>query len=222
MEDPHLVASCVRSMACVGLPVTVKCRIGTNRNNSYQKFSDFIRLVNSEGGCSSFAVHARIAWLEGLSPKQNRKIPPLRYEFLYRLKKEHPELEVVLNGGVNSLEDAEQHLCLVDGVMLGRAAYQNPWLLSDVDSRIFGENRKAVSRVEIVEDYITYALKEMEQGVPLSRLARHLIALYKGCPGARAWRRFITENATRTGINATMIRDALIFVERKNQILCAS
>ena len=214
MENPSLVAACTRSMAEAGLPVTVKCRIGTDKFGSYDDFRHFVEVVNSEGGCKTFVVHSRIARLDGFSPKQNREIPPLRHDFVYRLKQEFAELEVVLNGGVTSLDEAQFHLSRVDGVMLGRAAYKAPWILSGVDARLFGSEELNLSRYQVIEEYIAYMVTQLENGVPLHAMVRHLMGLYQGCPGARAWRRSLSENVNRIGAKTSLIRDALLFVEK--------
>ena len=208
MAEPALVAHCIAAMQnAVGIPVTVKSRIGIDDQDDYV---DLLRFVDSVAsvGCSSFTVHARKAWLEGLSPKQNREIPPLNYERVYRLKAERPDLEIVINGGIRSLDEAEAHLARVDGVMIGRAAYQDPYLLAEADRRLFGEPGPAVSREAVVEAIIAYAQRETARGVPVKCITRHLLGLFNGVPGARAWRRSLSETAHRPGAGPEVIAAA--------------
>ncbi len=208
MAEPALVARCIAAMQdAVGIPVTVKSRIGIDDQDDYV---DLLRFVDSVAsvGCRSFTVHARKAWLEGLSPKQNREIPPLNYERVYRLKAERPDLEIVINGGIRSLDEAEAHLARVDGVMIGRAAYQDPYLLAMADGRLFGEPAPAVSREAVVEAMIAYAQRETARGVPVKCITRHMLGLFNGLPGARAWRRSLSETAHRPGAGPEVIAAA--------------
>ncbi len=208
MAEPALVARCIAAMQdAVGIPVTVKSRIGIDDQDDYV---DLLRFVDSVAsvGCRSFTVHARKAWLEGLSPKQNREIPPLNYERVYRLKAERPDLEIVINGGIRSLDEAEAHLARVDGVMIGRAAYQDPYLLAMADGRLFGEPGPAVSREAVVEAMIAYAQRETARGVPVKCITRHMLGLFNGLPGARAWRRSLSETAHRPGAGPEVIAAA--------------
>ncbi|WP_375596882.1 tRNA dihydrouridine(20/20a) synthase DusA [Algihabitans albus] len=194
MAEPALVARCIAAMrAATRLPVTVKCRIGIDAQDDYADFRNFVDVVAGEGGAETFVVHARKAWLQGLSPKENREIPPLRYEVVYRLKQERPDLTVVLNGGLTDLETAESQLHHVDGVMLGRAAYQDPWILAEVDRRLFGEAEPLPSREAVLEQMKAYLERQRGQGVPAKAVARHLLGLFNGLPGARAWRRELSE-----------------------------
>jgi tRNA-dihydrouridine synthase A len=194
MAEPELVADCVAAMAeATRLPVTVKTRIGIDRSDDYGHFRRFVDTVADRGGCRVFVVHARKAWLDGLSPKENREVPPLRYEVVHRLKAERPELEVVLNGGLSDLDAALPHLERLDGVMLGRAAYQDPWLLSEVDTRVFGAPPRPLSREDVVAQLQSYAAELQAAGVPVKALARHTLGLFNGLPGARAWRRILSQ-----------------------------
>jgi tRNA-dihydrouridine synthase A len=217
MAEPEAVAACVDAMGqAVQIPVTVKTRIGIDERDSYEHLYHFVSRV-AEAGCRTFILHARKAWLNGLSPKANRTVPPLRYEMVYRLKQELPALEIVLNGGVRTLDEAHSHLGQVDGVMIGREAYQNPYLLAEADSRIFGESRAAASREEILEAFIPYVVSQLAQGERLHRIIRHILGLYQGIPGAKTWRRHLSEHAHRPGGGAEIIRQALAEVIRKGQ-----
>jgi tRNA-dihydrouridine synthase A len=195
MADPALVARCVRAMIeAVRIPVTVKCRIGIDDQDSEADFERFVTTV-ADAGCRTFIVHARKAWLQGLSPKENREIPPLDYERVWRLKSAHPELNVVINGGVGSLAAARDHLQHVDGVMIGRAAYQTPWLLADVDKVFFDTEppASAMSRLAVLRALRPYILGHIERGGRLNNVTRHILGLYHGQPRARAFRRFLSE-----------------------------
>lgn len=213
MASPDLVARCVAAMrARVRIPVTVKCRIGIDRQDSEADLERFITTV-AAAGCTTFIVHARKAWLQGLSPKENREIPPLDYGRVYRLKHAHPELEVVINGGIANLEEAERHLQHVDGVMLGRAAYQTPYMLADVDRRFFADVRTAPSRADVLEGLIAYAQGHVQGGGRVNNVARHALGLYHGRPRARAYRRSLSENATGAGATAEVLQEAMALAE---------
>jgi tRNA-dihydrouridine synthase A len=205
MAEPETVAACVRAMRdAVAVPVTVKTRIGVDHRDSYEALAELVGTV-SEAGCRTFVVHARKAWLKGLSPAQNRSLPPLRYDVVYRLKRDFPRLEVVLNGGVTSLEAVREHLIRVDGVMIGRAAYENPYLLAAADRLVFGETTAIPTREQVLERYARYVEDQMAQGVQLARMTRHLLGLFHGRPGARAWRRYLTVEAARPGATPSVI-----------------
>ena len=212
MAEPELVALCVGAMrdAC-GLPVTVKTRIGIDERDSYEDLRRFVETV-AAAGCGSFAIHARKAWLQGLSPKENREIPPLHYDRVYRLKADLAELEIVLNGGVLSLDEAAGHLERVDGVMIGRAAYQNPYLLAEADGRIFGETGEPRSREAVIRALVPYAEARAAEGVPIKALTRHVLGLFNGLPGARSWRRHLSEEAHRSGAGPGILEEALEIV----------
>ena len=209
MADPPRVAACVAAMrAAVELPVTVKTRIGIDERDSYQELADFVGCV-AGGGCQTFIVHARKAWLTGLSPKQNREIPPLRYDFVHRLKRDFPGLRFVLNGGLTDLEQIAEQLRQTDGVMLGRAAYENPYLLAEVDRRFFDGARPPPERHAIVRALVPYADRQLRAGTPLHCITRHVLGLFQGVPGARAWRRYLSEHACRPGAGTEVLADAL-------------
>ncbi len=209
MAEPALVGGCVAAMAAAsGLPVTVKTRIGIDERDSYAELKAFVETV-AAAGCRSFTVHARKAWLQGLSPKQNRELPPLDYDRVYRLKEDLPALEIVINGGVQSLDEAAEHLERVDGVMIGRAAYQNPYVLAEADHRLFGEDRPPPGREAIVRALLPYAAEQCAKGVPVKSIARHILGLFNGLPGARAWRRHLSEAAHRPGAGPQVIEAAL-------------
>ena len=195
MADPALVARCVAAMAAaVKIPVTVKCRIGIDDQDSETELERFVGLV-ADAGCGTFIVHARKAWLQGLSPKENREIPPLDYPRVWRLKAAHPELTVVINGGITTLAAAQAHLAHVDGVMLGRAAYQTPWLLAGVDETLFDDATLNATREDILLRLRPYAERHLAAGGRLNNVTRHILGLYHGRPRARAFRRYLSENA---------------------------
>lgn len=209
MAEPALVADCVAAMrAAVALPVTVKTRIGIDEHDGYEHLLNFVTTV-AAAGCTSFIVHARKAWLHGLSPKQNREVPPLRYEFVHRLKRELPQLEIVINGGLTELGAAHAQLAHVDGVMLGRAAYHNPGLLLDVDRLFYGDERPAPTPHEVIERLLPYIERELAAGTSLHHLTRHMLGLYQGQRGARAWRRYLSEHTHAAGAGAEVVRAAL-------------
>lgn len=213
MANASLVADCVKAMqANCDIPVTVKHRIGIDDLDSYDFLCQFIETVAS-GGCETFIVHARKAILGGLSPKQNREIPPLMYERVYQLKNDYPELEIIINGGINTLDDAEEHLKHVDGVMVGRAAYQNPWHMHNVDSRLFGSEDPSTSRREVMEKFLPYWRAQTESGLPLSRISRHVISLYHQQPGGKQFRRTISEGCQHQATDISIVENALAAVE---------
>ena len=197
MAEPHRVADAVAAMRqAVETPVTVKHRIGIDDLDSYDDMRRFVEIV-AGSGCDRFSVHARKAWLQGLSPRQNREVPPLRYDDVYRLKRELPELRIEINGGVVSLDQTEQHLRRVDGVMIGRAAYDRPFLFAEVDRRFYCSQHEAPTRRQIIEALVPYVERWHRQGHPVSRITRHVINLFADQPGARYWRRYLSENAYR-------------------------
>ncbi len=214
MAEPDLVARCIAAMQdAVDIPVTVKSRIGIDDAESYEGLVGFVQRI-SETGCRYFTVHARKAILSGLSPKENREIPPLKYDYVYRLKQDFPNLEIVLNGGVQSLEEAVEHLTHVDGVMIGRAAYNTPAVLLGADRMIFGEARAGgdLSRHDLVQAYLPYIETQVTSGTPLNRMTRHVLGLFNGLPGARAWRRYLSENAYADGAGPEVVEAALKLV----------
>lgn len=212
MAEPDLVAECVGAMrAAAPIAVTVKSRIGVDARDSYDDLAGFVARVAS-AGCRTFIVHARKAWLQGLSPKQNREIPPLRYDVVHRLKRDFPALEIVINGGIVTLDAAAAQLESVDGVMIGRAAYHDPYVLAEADRVLFGDAHAAPTREAVVEAMIPYAAEQRALGVPLSAITRPMLGLYNGVPGARAWRRTLSERAHRSGAGAEIIESALAAV----------
>lgn len=209
MAEPALVAACVAAMrAAVDLPVTVKTRIGIDDLDSYEELVEFVGRV-AEGGCQIFIVHARKAWLSGLSPKENREIPPLRYDIVHRLKRDFPHLVIVLNGGLTRLEQVAEQLAHVDGAMIGRAAYENPYLLAEVDRRLSGSARLTPTRHDLIRELLPYVECQLRWGTPLHSMTRHLLGLFQGVPGARAWRRYLSEHAHRPGAGTAVLEAAL-------------
>jgi tRNA-dihydrouridine synthase A len=198
--------------ARVRVPVTVKCRIGIDDQDDEGDLQRFVETVAS-AGCRTFIVHARKAWLQGLSPKENREIPPLDHARVHRLKAARPDLEVVINGGIGDIGGVKAHLAHVDGVMLGRAAYQDPWLLSAVDSEIFGEAGAPPTRRDVLERLLPYVERHVAAGGRVNNIARHILGLYHGQPRARAFRRHLSENAVKPGAGADVISAALAIVE---------
>lgn len=195
MAEPKLVADCVRAMTdAVSVPVTVKCRIGIDDQDTEESLDRFVDTV-ADAGCMMFIVHARKAWLDGLSPKENRDIPPLDYDRVHRLKTRRSDLAIVINGGLSSLTHAAPHLVHVDGVMLGRAAYADPYLLADVDQTLYGEAEQPLTRLEVLDRFMEYVEGELDRGVRLNAMTRHILGLFHGQPRARAFRRHIAENA---------------------------
>ncbi len=210
MAEPKVVADCVEAMAeVVQVPVTVKHRIGIDERDSYGELVDFVGTV-AEAGCGVFIVHARKAWLQGLSPKENREIPPLRYEVVRQLKRDFPRLQIVINGGIKTLEQTETLLTTLDGVMIGREAYHNPWILAEADARVFGVGTAKRTRRQVLEDFLPFVQREQAAGVPFGRLSRHILGLYQGVPGARAWRRHISERAHLPGADGAILRQAAV------------
>ncbi len=213
MAHPQLVADCVKAMRdAVGIEVTVKHRIGINGRDSYAELCDFVGQV-SEAGCRSFTVHARIAILEGLSPKENREIPPLRYEAAAQLKQDFPELEIVLNGGIKTLEQCEAHLRVFDGVMLGREAYQNPYLLANVDQALFGSSAARVSRAEALRAMRPYIERHLAEGGAMHHITRHVLGLGQGFPGARRFRQLLSVDVHKTPAPLALLDQAIDLLE---------
>ncbi|MBU0499221.1 MAG: tRNA dihydrouridine(20/20a) synthase DusA [Gammaproteobacteria bacterium] len=209
MLSPDRVADCVKAMRdAVGIPVTVKHRIGVDARDSYAELLEFVGTL-AEAGCRTFIVHARKAWLEGLSPKENREIPPLRYEVVHRLKQDFPALEIILNGGIQTLDAAERQLEHCDGVMIGRAAYQDPWLLAGADRRLFGGTNPVDDRHSAVERLFPYVERHLAAGGRLNHISRHILGLFNGRPGARRWRRILSEESWRDGAGIGVLEKAL-------------
>jgi tRNA-dihydrouridine synthase A len=207
MLEPELVRDCMSAMLdAVSIPVTIKTRLGVDDHYSYQFIADFVGRV-AESGCSVFIMHARKAILAGLSPKQNRDVPPLHHDWVYRLKQDSPDLEIVINGGINSLEAVEHHLKHVDGVMLGRAAYQTPWLLAECQQSLF-EELTVKRREDIIEPMSLYLERLVKEGTAVKYASRHLLGLFQGLPGAKAWRRYLSENAFRDDDSTQLLYEA--------------
>lgn len=214
MKDPGKVAHCIEAMKkAVQIPVTVKCRIGIDHEDSVEFFMNFIKTVH-EAGCDTFIVHARKAWLKGLSPKENRDIPPLDYNRVLELKKNMPNLNISINGGIKTLAQAKELLETLDGVMIGRGAYENPWMLRLADSEIYGKKDPIWhSRKELLKAYLPYVEQELSGGCPLTIITRHLSSLFNGLPGSRKYRQMLSENAPKTKNGVEMLQKAMEFVE---------
>jgi tRNA-dihydrouridine synthase A len=212
MAEPALVADCIRAIAdSVSVPVTVKHRIGIDRTEDYGFVRDFVGTLHA-AGCSVFIVHARNAWLKGLSPKENREVPPLRYEAVYRLKRDFPAATFVINGGITSLEEARAQLSHVDGVMLGRSAYHEPYLLAGVDSHLFGDG-SVPGRREVTAKMAAYIARESLDGVTPRHVVRHMLGLYQGIRGARQWRRILSDPVALSADGGSLLTQALSWVE---------
>lgn len=215
MGDAQLVADCIKAMQdVVSIPVTVKTRIGIDEQDSYEFLCDFIDKVSTQGGCEMFIIHARKAWLSGLSPKENREIPPLDYPRVYQLKRDFPHLTMAINGGVKTLEEAKEHLRHLDGVMVGREAYQNPSILAEVDNQLFDSQSSVVNTFDAVRQMFPYIEKELSEGAYLGHITRHMLGIFQGIPGARQWRRYLSENAHKKGADLAVVEQALALVER--------
>lgn len=219
MAHPQLVADCYAAMSenCA-MPVTIKHRIGIDDMESYDQLLGFVVPV-MEAGCRTFIVHARKAWLQGLSPKQNREIPPLDYPMVYRLKHDFPELEIIINGGIDNLQDCQQHLSHADGVMLGRAAYHNPFMLAEVDQLFYGSETPGLSRDQILAKFIFYIEQQLELGTPLHHMTRHILSLFQGVPGAKLFRRHISQNAHQKQAGLEVVKRAheIMYEEQRSQ-----
>lgn len=215
MYEPALVAECVAAMrAKVTIPVTVKCRIGVDHQDSYAALCHFIKTVAS-AGCETFVVHARKAWLNGLSPKQNREIPPLCYDVVKLLKHDFPALEIIVNGGIKTVDEIENHLQWADGVMIGREAYSNPYLLAEIQKRFYS-GTESPSRAEIIERYVLYIQQQLQLGVKLSSMTRHILGLFQSCPGAAKWRRYLSQHAHVAGASTDVVLNALQMCHQTN------
>lgn len=222
MAEPDLVRDCIGAMrAAVRVPVTVKCRIGIDDQDEDADLEGFVTTV-AQSGCTTFVVHARKAWLKGLSPKENREIPPLNYGRVYRLKQAHPGLTIIINGGIATLEEASLHLGHVDGVMLGRAAYQTPWCLAEVDARVYGGGMPCATREDAVRAMLPYIAEERSKDVWLHHITRHMLGLFHGQPGGRQWRRILSEEAVKPGAGPDVIERALQALAMARQSLAAA
>ena len=216
MREPQLVADSVAAMiaAVPDVPITVKCRLGVDDDHEWERFLAFIDTI-AEAGCRTFVVHARNAWLQGLSPKENREVPPLRYEWAYRLKRERPALQVMVNGGIADSGEATAHLAHVDGAMLGRAAYHTPYLLHELDVAWFGGEQR--TRGELLRAYRPYVEAQLARGVFLKHIARHILGLFAGQPGGRAFRQVLSEGGHKPGADWSLVEQALALTERREQ-----
>jgi len=213
MAQPALVADCMTALReAVDIPVTIKHRIGIDKQTCYRKLADFVGTV-AETGCRTFIVHARMAWLDGLSPKQNRHLPPLQYDLVHRLKQDFPVCEIVINGGITSFDDIGEQLRHTDGVMVGREAYKNPFLLASVDHCLYGEAPTAVDRLNILEQLIPYAEDQLRNGVRLNHITRHLLGLFHGQPGGKKFRQFLGAEALRAGTGIDVLGQALTMMQ---------
>jgi tRNA-dihydrouridine synthase A len=208
MAEPELVGDLIAAMGAKSdVPVTVKCRIGIDDQDAEKSLDTFIDAV-AEGGCDTFVLHARKAWLEGLSPKENRDVPPIDYDRVYRIKARRPDLTIIVNGGIGTLEEATSHLDHVDGVMLGRAAYQDPYILAEVDRRLFEDDDPQPTRLDVLDAFMPYAEAELARGVRLNQMTRHILGLFHGQPRARAFRRVLAENAHLEGAGLDVLKAA--------------
>jgi tRNA-dihydrouridine synthase A len=209
MLDPNLVAECIAAMNnAVKIPVTIKCRIGVDEQDSYEQLVQFID-INKKAGCRIFIIHARKAWLNGLSPKENREIPPLRYDVVRQIKQDFPDLTIILNGGLKNLAEIDAELPFVDGVMIGREAYTNPYFLAEIEQKYFPTGENVKTRFEVIRQLIPYIEGELKNNVKLSNITRHILGLFQGQKGARIWRRHLSENAHRDGADVEVVYKAL-------------
>ena len=215
MAHPQTVVDAMKAMQdATSIPVTIKHRIGLDDQQDYAVVRDFVGMIADEG-VETFIVHARNAILQGLSPKENREIPPLKYDFVYQLKKDFPDLEILINGGIKTIEETKEHLRHVDGVMMGREAYNNPWVLSEVDQSIFGATNVVNDRFEALERFIPYAESQLAKGERLMHLTRHLLGIFQGLPGGKQFRRYLSENAHRSDATIDVLVDAIELVKQK-------
>ncbi|MDO6500806.1 tRNA dihydrouridine(20/20a) synthase DusA [Photobacterium sanguinicancri] len=210
MGEADLVAQSIAAMReVVDIPVTVKTRIGIDEQDSYEFLTHFISTVSEKSGCDDFTIHARKAWLKGLSPKENREIPPLDYPRVYQLKQDFPHLKMALNGGIKTFDEMDEHLKHLDGVMVGREAYQNPYIMAQVDQRLFGSAKPIIKQRELVEAMYPYIERQLANGSYLGHISRHMLGLFQGLPGARQWRRHISENAHKAGAGIEVLQQAV-------------
>jgi tRNA-dihydrouridine synthase A len=209
MLEPERVAACVATMRqAVSVPVTVKTRIGVDGQDSYDALIRLVSLLQ-DACIDRLVIHARKAWLQGLSPKQNREVPPLRYDWVYQIKKDFPPLDIHINGGVKTLDEVDTHLHRVDGVMIGRAAYHNPYLLADIDHRFAGDRLPSPSRHQIIDRLLPYIERELARGTRLHSITRHILGIFQGTPGARNWRRALSEHAQQNGAGIEVLERAM-------------
>ena len=222
MLEPYIVCECIKSMQqATKLEITVKTRIGVDQQDQYEFLKNFVEQIASTG-CKTVIIHARKAVLSGLSPRQNRSIPPLHYEYVYQLKQEYSSLNIIINGGIKTKDEINEHLKHVDGVMLGREAYDNIYMLSEIDEFIFENKNIELTRSEILDKYKIYIETELEKGVPLKILAQHIFGLFNRQPGARLWRRHLSENIYSQDAGISVIEDAEKFVLQRESVAIAS
>jgi len=215
MAKPQLVTDCFVAMQSnISIPVSIKCRIGIDDQNELLELPLFIEAL-ANAGCNTFIIHARKAWLQGLSPKENRDVPPLNYELVYQIKKNFPQLNITINGGVNTLVEAANHLKHVDGVMIGREAYHNPYMLAEADQLLYGEDNTIPTRQQILTQFLPYIDQQLKEGIKLTQISRHILGLFQGLPGARLYRRYISENANKPNADSQVIKDAAKLVQEK-------
>jgi tRNA-dihydrouridine synthase A len=208
MAEAELVAENVAAMQkAVTIPVTVKNRLAIDDMDEAETLQNFLQIV-SQAGCETFIIHARKAWLKGLSPKQNRDVPPLNYDLVYQMKREFPHLEIIINGGIKTLGECQEHIKQVDGVMMGRQAYHNPFIMREVDQLLYDNQPNKQTRFDVLEKYIEYMQEQLGRGVYLKQMSRHILGLFSGMRGAKAWRRYISENAHKEGVGVEVIREA--------------
>ncbi|MBL4606406.1 MAG: tRNA dihydrouridine(20/20a) synthase DusA [Pseudomonadales bacterium] len=212
MKEPEYVAEGIDAMRNTkNIEITVKCRIGVDDFDSYEWLCGFIETV-SKAGCNTFIIHARKALLKGLSPKQNRSVPPLCYETVHKIKRDFPHLKIIINGGLNTLDQTQEQLQHTDGVMIGREAYSNPFMLAEVDHRLYGEEKPTLSRLNILESFYPYIEQHLGEGMKLSNISRHIVGLFQGQVGARRYRRYISENAFKPGAGIEVLQKAVTYV----------
>lgn len=209
MKEPQLVADCIKAMQDVAsIPVTVKCRIGIDDSEDYAFLENFINIVSKDGGCQTFIIHARKAWLKGLSPKENRDVPPLQYDIVEKIKNAFPHLSFPVNGGIKTMEDIKEKLDIFDGVMIGREAYQNPWILREIEKEIYG-TENLLTQEEIIERMILYIKEQQERfETPVKSITRHMTGLFQGIPGARTWRQVLSTEVHQDGVTANVLNTA--------------
>lgn len=214
MGNAQLVAQCVQAMQDqVNIPVTVKTRIGIDDQDSYSFLCQFIETIMPY--CQTFIVHARKAWLSGLSPKENREVPPLDYARVYQLKKDYPDLTIAINGGIKTIDEIKTHLEQVDGVMVGREAYQNPMLLAEIDQQIFAVDRAVIDPIDAIQQLFPYIERELSAGAQLNHIMRHTLGIFNGQKGAKQWRRHLSENAHKKGAGIDVVETALAYIANK-------
>ena len=219
MAEPKRVAKAITAMqAEVDIPVTVKTRLGIDELDSYEFLAEFVQKI-SDSGCNIFILHARKAWLSGLSPKENREIPELNYSRVYQIKHDFPHLHIDINGGVENLEQAQQHLNNIDGVMMGRAAYHNPYVLAQADRRLFNDQHAILSRHDVIRQMLPYIEQRLSAGQPLRSISRHLLGLFQGQSGARAWRRYLSEQVNLKNAGVEVLEYALTLVPDTNTFI---